>query len=117
MNKITKIVIPVVILFMVYVFYILSPSDELGSFEKIRAAGEINQSINVKLDETMGVATDRNNYVVTFYALDRYNEQAKVGLQKPADVDIENADIIEIFGHMHGNNFIALNITVKSKSQ
>ena len=117
MNKITKIVIPIIILFMVYVFYILAPSDELGSFEKIRAAGEINQSINVKLDETIGVATDRNNHVVTFYALDRYNEQAKVGLQKPADVNLENAEVIEIFGHMHGNNFIALNITVKKTSQ
>jgi len=61
----------------------------------------------------MGIATDRNNHIVTFYALDRYNEQAKVGLQKPADVDIENAKIIELFGHMHGSNFIALNITIK----
>jgi hypothetical protein len=113
MNKIAKIVIPVVIVFIVYVVYILSPSDELGSFDKIRAGGEINQSVNVKLDKTMGVATDRNNHVVTFYALDRYNEQAKVGLQKPADVNLENAEIIELFGHMHGNNFVALNISVK----
>jgi len=116
-NKISKIVIPIIILFVIYVIYILSPTDELGSFEKIRAAGEINQSINVKLDKTMGVATDRNNHVVTFYALDRYNEQAKVGLQTPADIDTENAEIIELFGHMHGNNFIALNITVKKLTQ
>ena len=114
---ITKIVIPVIILFALYAFYILSPSDELGSFEKIRASGEINQSINVRLDESMGVATDRNNNVVTFYALDRYNEQAKVGLQKPAAINIENADVLELFGHMHGTNFIALNITVKNTSK
>ena len=113
MKKISKIIIPIVVIYAVYIFYILSPSVELGSFDKIRAAGEINQSINVKLDKTMGVATDRNNQVVTFYALDRYNEQAKIGLQNPADVDIENAEIIEIFGHMHGNNFIALNVTIK----
>ena len=113
MNKISKIVIPVIILFALYAIYIVSPSDDLGSFEKIRAAGEINQSVNVKLDKTMSIATDRNNRVVAFYALDRYNEQAKVGLQEPADVKLEDAELIEIFGHMHGNNFICLNITVK----
>jgi hypothetical protein len=117
MNKITKIIIPAIILFTVYVYYILSPSDELGSFEKIREAGEINQSIKVRLDKSMGIDKDRNNNVVTFYALDRYDEHAKVGLQKPAAVDISNAEIIEIFGHMHGNNFIALNIEVVKRSE
>ena len=112
MNKITKIVIPVLLLFALYAFYILSPSDELGSFEKIRAGGEINQSVNVRLDKSMGVSRDGKNDVVTFYALDRYNEQAKVGLQKPAAVNVENEEVIELFGHMHGNNFIALNISV-----
>ena len=113
MNKIAKIVIPIVIVFVVYVVFILSPSDELGSFDKIRAGGEINQFVNVKLDRTMSVATDRNNHVVAFYALDRYNEQAKVGLQEPADVDLENAEIIELFGHMHGNNFVAFSVEVR----
>ena len=112
MNKIAKIVIPIVILFIAYAIYIVAPSDELGSFDKIREGGEINQSVNVSLDNTMGVATDKNNHVVTFYALDRYNEQAKVSLQTPAAVDVENADVIKIFGHLHGNNFVAINVSV-----
>jgi len=66
-----------------------------------------------KLAHSNYIKYTRNNHVVTFYALDRYNDQAKVGLQEPADVKLEDAEIIEIFGHMHGNNFIALNITVK----
>lgn len=60
----------------------------------------------------MGIATDSNNLIVTFYALDRYNDQAKVSLQKPSDVNIENAEVLEIFGHLHGKNFVAVNISV-----
>lgn len=111
MNKIAKIVIPVIILFIAYVIYILSPSQELGSFEKIRAGGEINQSVNARFDDTMGVATDRNNNIVSFYALDKYNEQAIVNLKKPLDFELNSAEVIKLFGHMHGNEFIAVNVS------
>jgi len=111
MNNITKVIIAGLVLFGIYAAFVLAPSDELGSFEKIRAGGEINQSINVKVDKTMGFEKDRNGNIFVFYARDKNNEQAKIRLNEPAPAELANAEFVEILGHMHGTNFVAIRVS------
>ena len=106
----TKIVITGFILFVLYAAYILRPSSELGSFEKIRSAGEINQSVNVLIVKEKGFARDASGKITAFFARDKFNAEATVHLSEPANHEIANANIVTIFGHMHDDNFMATRI-------
>lgn len=112
MSKATKIVLPVLLLFAAYAVYVVSPKDELGSFRQVQQAGEINQTIQVLIDKTKGFEKDRGNNIVAFTARDRENLEARIGLQEPAPAGLQQAEVVEIFGHMHGNNFLAKRITI-----
>ncbi len=113
MSNLTKIMIPVVLLFLVYMYFAFSPSDDIGSFDKIRSAGEINQPVNVYVVQTKGFNRDANNNIISFYVRDKYDEEAVVNLSEPAPPEIVNADVIELLGHMHGSTFIAKSAEVK----
>ena len=112
MSNLTKILIPAVLLFAAYAVYILMPTDEIGSFDKIRAAGEINQPVNVIVNKAKGFEQDNNGNITAFYATDKNNEEAIVSLKEPASKEIANATVVQILGHMHGNNFIATRVTI-----
>ena len=112
MSTQAKLILPVVLFFVVYAIILLLPSDDLGSFDSVRASGEINQSVNVMIDKSRDFERDRFNNIVAFYALDKHNKSAKIGLEEPAPKDLENALVVELFGHMHGDNFICKRLTI-----
>ncbi len=94
-----------------FAIYILI-SNEIGSFEKVRSSGEINQAIQVLVDHSKGFERDRNNNIISFYVKDTKNEVAKVNLKEPAPAAVATAEVVEIFGHMHGNTFVAQRVSV-----
>ncbi len=112
MTKGTKIILAALAVFILYVLYVMSPSDELASFEKLRTAGEINQNVKVKVLHAKGYNQDARGNILGFLAADRNGEEATVQLQEPAPAGFQNADIVEILGHMHGSNFVAKRATI-----
>ncbi len=112
MSKLTKVVVAVVALFMIYVVYLLTATEDIGSFENVRASGEINRSMRVWVVGSKGFERDRSNNIISFYARDKYDQEAVVSLQEPAPPEIVNAEVVELLGHLHGNNFIALRVSI-----
>ncbi len=88
------------------------PTNELGSFEKIRAGGEINQTMNVMVVKERGFKQDNFGNITAFYASDKSGELAIVTMNSPAPAELLTATKVEIFGHMHDTNFVANRITV-----
>ena len=97
---------------ILYVIYLLTSEEGIGSFEKIRSGGEINQNIKVFVNKSAGFERDQNGNIISFYATDKNGEQAKISPQEPVSGDIAGAEIVELFGHMHGNNFIAVQVRI-----
>ena len=112
MSTHAKIIIPIFLLFIIYAIYLLTRTENIGSFENIRASGEINRSVNVLVDGSKGFERDANNNIISFYIRDKHNAEAKVSLEEPAPGEIVNAEVVELFGHMHGNNFIAKRVSI-----
>jgi len=112
MSNLTKLLIPTLILFGIYIAYIFTPSDEIGTFDKVRAGGEIKQSILVEVAPNRGFERDDSGKIVAFYTRDRNGNEARVNLTKQAPDDLPNAKVVELFGHMHTDLFIAANVTV-----
>ena len=112
MSNQAKIFIPIFLLLIIYALYMLTATEDIGSFENVRASGEINRSVNVLVDRSKTFERDANNNIIAFYARDKHNEEAKITLEEPAPQEIVNAEIAELFGHMHGNNFIAKRVSV-----
>ena len=112
MSNQKKLILPTFLLLTIYAIYILTSAKEIGSFDKIRSGGEINQNINVLVVGSKGFERDRNSNIISFYARDKIGAEAKVSLREPAPEEIINAEVVELFGHMHNDNFIALRVSI-----
>lgn len=112
MSNHAKIIIPILLLLVIYAIYTLTQTEDIGSFENVRASGEINRSVNVYVVKSKGFERDANNNIIGFYTRDQHNEEAKVSLQEPAPVEIVDAEVVELFGHLHGNNFVAIRASI-----
>jgi hypothetical protein len=112
MSNHAKIIIPIFLLLIIYAVYTLTKTEDIGSFENIRASGEINRAVNVFVVGSRGFERDANNNIISFFVRDKQDAEAKVNLQEPTPEDIANAEIVELFGHMHGNTFIALRVDI-----
>jgi len=112
MSNLTKLLIPTLLLLGIYIAVIFAPSDEIGSFDKVRASGEINQSVYVKVATARGFERDRSGSIMGFHVRDKDGYEAKVNLKKPAPNEIINATVVELFGHMHSDLFVAVDVTV-----
>jgi hypothetical protein len=112
MSTPSKLGILIFSLFILYVIYLLTAEEGIGSFEKIRSGGEINQNIKVVVNRSAGFERDQNGNIISFYATDKNGAQAKISPQEPVSGDIAGAEIVELFGHMHGNNFIAVQVSI-----
>lgn len=99
-------------LFTLYAIFLLTSEEGIGSFEKIRSSGEINQNIKVFVNRSERFEKDQNGNIISFYAKDKNGEQAKISPQEPVTADIASAEIVELFGHMHGNNFVAVQVSI-----
>lgn len=112
MSNHAKIIIPIFLLLIIYAIYTLTKTEDIGSFENIRASGEINRAVNVFVVGSKGFERDASNNIISFYARDKHDAEAKVSLQEPAPGDIVNAEVVELFGHLHGNNFVAKRVSI-----
>jgi hypothetical protein len=117
MSKHAKLVIATFSFFALYVIYVLTSGSGIGSFEKVRSAGEINQSVNVLVDRSKDFQKDQNGNIISFHVKDKNNELATVSLNEPITADLATAEIVELFGHMHGNNFIAIRVSIVELAQ
>ncbi len=112
MSNFKKIAIPTIALFVIYVIIISQPSKELGSFDVIRSAGEINQSINVELVKEEGFGRDAQRRINTFIARDINGSLATVQAKNTVPEEITYAKTVELFGHMHHDTFVATSVTI-----
>ncbi|MCB0283013.1 MAG: hypothetical protein H6627_00160 [Calditrichae bacterium] len=112
MSNLTKVAVPTIILLAIYMIYHLTPGEGLGSFEKYKSSGEINQAINVAVVTSRGFGRDQNNKIVSFVARDKDGVESRVSLNNPAPEAISAAQVVELFGHMHGPDFVAARVTI-----
>lgn len=112
MSNLKKIAIPAIVLFTLYAIYVLMPTDDIGSFDTVRASGEINQSVLVYVDQAKGYKLDDQKNIVAFYARDKRDDLAVVSLKEPAQPALMDAKIVKLFGHMHQENFVANHVTI-----
>ena len=105
-------VIAIFSFFALYVILVLTCESGIGSFENVRSAGEINQSVNVFVDKSMDFERDQDGNIVSFRVRDKNGELATVSPSEPVAADISNAEVVELFGHMHGNNFVAVRVSI-----
>lgn len=108
MSMQAKLGIGIVLLFSMVMILALTSNDGLGSFPDVRAAGEINQTIQVVVDKSKGFQKDAAGRILAFYARDKNGESALISLKEPGSPELAGAEIVEIFGHMHGETFIAV---------
>ncbi|GAB4364812.1 MAG: hypothetical protein Kow0042_03640 [Calditrichia bacterium] len=116
MSKPAKLGIVIISIFTIYVIFVLTSNKGIGSFQTVRSGGEINQSIHVLVDKSKGFQKDGNGNIMAFYATDKDGEEAIVNLKEAAPAALANAEVVELFGHMHGNNFIAMWAKIKETS-
>jgi hypothetical protein len=112
MSNLKKVLIPAVLIFAAYATYLLMPTTEIGLFDRIRAAGEINQPVNVYVNAAKGFDRDAQGNIKAFYATDRRDDEALISLKTPGPKEIATAKVVEILGHMHGTNFVAVRVVV-----
>ena len=112
MSKQAKLGIVLVSFLTLYAIILLTADEGIGSFQTIRSGGEINQSVKVYVDKSKGFQKDNNGNIVSFFAKDKDGEQAKISVNEPVTADLASAEIVELFGHMHGNEFIAIRVGV-----
>lgn len=93
-------------------FTYFAKTDEVGSFDKFSAGSEINQGINVFVVKSKGFERDANGNIISFFAADKNNVEIKVTSHEPIPPEIADAEVVELLGHMHGENFTAANITI-----
>lgn len=112
MSNLKKVVIPTVALFIVYVIIISQPTNELGSFNVIRSAGEINQSVNVEIVKEEGFSRNNRNQIISFVVRDKNGDHATVQLKEVPPEEITYSKNVELFGHMHHDTFVATSVTI-----
>ncbi len=112
MSNLKKIVIPTVALYIIYVIIISQPTKELGSFDVIRSSGEINQTLLAELVKTEGFSRNAQNQIISFIVKDKNGAFATVQLKKPVPEEITYAKVVELFGHMHQDTFVATSVTI-----
>jgi sRNA-binding carbon storage regulator CsrA len=110
--KISKLILPALIVtaLLIIHFAYFAPSQELGSFSNFSAGSEINQRINVIIVKTKKIGKDGN--VLSFYVKDIDNNEVRVTLHEPESKEILNAEIVELLGHMHENDFTASRVSI-----
>ncbi|NOX18519.1 MAG: hypothetical protein GXO87_09605 [Chlorobi bacterium] len=113
MKSIQKFALPALVVVIVGLIYFeyFAPKSELGDFSKF-GDSEINQRINVLVVKDKDFGRNENGDIISFSAKDKKNKIVFVSLREPAPEGFENAVIVELLGHMHGDNFTAAGIKI-----
>ena len=113
MKNIEKLILPALVVFLLGIVYFIyfAPTDELGDFSKF-GVSEINQRINVSIVKESGIGKTANGEIISFNAKDKNNIVRRVSLHEPVPIAILKAEIVELLGHMHGNDFVCAGVKV-----
>jgi hypothetical protein len=115
MNKLSKLILPIIIAAAITIIYstYFAPKQGLGSFSKFSTGSEVNQEINVRVVKHKGFERDVSGNVIAFYAIDQNNVELRVALRDPETMNIINADVVELLGHLHKNIFTASEVIIE----
>lgn len=110
----SKYLLPAVILGVVVIIYFsyFAPSNELGSFSIFDPGSEINQEINVEIVKDKNFRRDGGGNIIGFFARDKAGVEKQISLHQPAPAGFQNAEIVELLGHFHGDNFTVSKLTI-----
>lgn len=113
MKKVQKLLLPVLLIFVIVAIYhsYFAPTTELGDLSKF-GSSEINQRVNVLIVKESGFGRTASGDIISFKAKDKNNITVNVSLGEPAPPEIVNAEIVELFGHMHGDKFSAVSVKI-----
>lgn len=113
MKKLSKLILPVIFIVVIAMLYLtyFTKTDEVGSFGKFSPGSEINQEINVRVVKSK-IERDANGNISSFYSMDKNNIEVQVTSHEPIPPEVANAEIVELFGHMHGNSFVTSKLTI-----
>ena len=109
MTKQVKLVITaVVFIFLVYLGYNVyqTTNEGIGSFDKFDINSTAGKTITVELVHEKGFTPNPDGGVV-FFVKDINSTEKKVVLGRELPTEINNAKIITISGHLHGDYFHA----------
>jgi cytochrome c-type biogenesis protein CcmE len=114
MKKLSKIILPLIFSVIIIIMYFthFTSTNEIGSFTKFSPGSEINQEIIVVIVKSKGFEKDTKGNIVSFYAEDKNGVEARVSFHEPLPKNIINAEVVEILGHMHGNNLVASRVLI-----
>lgn len=112
--KISRLILPAIFIVVITIMYFtyFASTDEIGSFTKFSPDSEINQEINVTIVKDKGFERDANGNITSFYASDKNNVEVKVTSHEPIPAEIANAEVVEVLGHMHGNDLVASKVSI-----
>ncbi len=113
MKTLQKIVLPALVGVIVAVVYFeyFAPKSDLGDFSKF-GESEINKRINVLVVKEQKFARNKNGDIFSFIVRDRKNKIVFVSMREPVPEKIKKAEVVELFGHLHGNNFAAASVKI-----
>ena len=105
--KLSGFLLPAAIIGTIILIYFsyFAPSNELGSFSNFDPGSEINQAVNVELVKNKNFRRNANGAIMAFYAKDKQGVEKMISLHEPAPAGFENAEVVELFGHFHGDSF------------
>lgn len=112
MKSLQKLILPSLVILLLGIIYLgyFAPSEELGDFSRF-GESEVNQRINVKIIKETGFKKNATDGIISFMAKDKNNVTVKVMVNEYQN-GIENAEIVELLGHMHGNQFNSVKIDI-----
>jgi len=110
MKKLSKLILPAIFIVVIAIMYFtyFARTDEVGSLDKFSPGSEINQEVNVRVVKSK-IERDASGNISSFYAIDKNNQ---VTSHEPIPAEVANTEVVELFGHMHGNSLVAAKITI-----
>ena len=112
--KTSKLILPLIFAVVIVIMYFtyFAETGEIGSFSKFSPGSEINQEINLTVAKEKGLEKDASGNITAFYARDKNNVEARIESHEPLPAEIANAEVVEVFLHMHDNTLVASKVTV-----
>ena len=111
--KISRLILPAIFIAVIAIMYFtyFANTDEVGSFSKFSPGSEINQSINVLVVKSK-IERDANGNIISFYAMDKNNVEVQITSHEVIPLEVADAEVLELLGHMHENTLTASRISI-----
>lgn len=115
MTKNVKIIIGLLlVIFFGYVIYNVNKTSKEGteSFSKFDPSSTANKTIKVEFIQEKGITKNPDGGSV-FFVRDKAGVEKRVSFDKELPEKINDAEIITLTGHLHGDFFHAVDVTIE----